>query len=76
MNSARAEHCALTIGDEIIVFGGDNGTILSSIECANVNGSWPKMGELCHKRFCLQFIFNFVTHVIYAITIKEGNLPN
>ena len=62
MKIERWGHCALSIGDKIYVFGGENnGGYLSSIECSDgtENGRWTEIGNMCKKRFYLQLTFKF-----------------
>lgn len=53
LNNARSEHCALSIGDKVFVFGGANGgaKAMASIECSDGIGNWTMKGNLCEKRF-------------------------
>ena len=51
MQKPRAEHFALTIDNQIYVFGGDED---SSIECLDeVKGEWNLSGKLLEKRLLL-----------------------
>ena len=54
MEVARSGHCALSVEDKIIVFGGasdeDDGLYSSSIECFD-GRIWSKKGNMHQQRF-------------------------
>ena len=75
MKIERWGHCALSIGDKIYVFGGENdGGYLSSIECSDGIGRWSEIGKLREKRFYLQLTFKFKYAILLFLERKQQAL--
>ena len=79
MEVARAAHCALSVEDKIIVFGGvsDNGgeygSCSSSIECFDGH-IWSKKGNMHQKRFyiCCKFYLKNLIRYGAAGSVVNG----
>lgn len=64
MKEGRRLHCALSLGNDIVVFGGrdTDGHILASIDYFDWNlQKWTTKGVLHLPRFYLHLIFKFIT---------------
>ena len=80
MKAVRAGHCALSVEDKIIVFGGvsdeDDGPYSSSIECFDGH-IWSKKGNMRQRRFgfvCKLYLTLIANSVLFCFNTLSPHI--